>query len=98
MLRRCEMCDQAGAPRAGQTKLKRLLVEDRLVTLCPDHAARVSQADVTSLEALRALCKEPEGRRSLLSRRSPLDRRVFPARPEGRRRADGRRETDKRLP
>ncbi len=39
--------------------------------------------------------KETDGRRSLVTRRSPVDRRVFPPRPEGRRLAVGRRTIDR---
>jgi hypothetical protein len=51
-------------------------------------------ADTKSLDVLRELFQEPEGRRSFVDRRSPLDRRLFPPRPEGRRASAGRRSED----
>jgi hypothetical protein len=70
-----------------------VLIGDRIVALCADHADQVQGARAASVEELRALFREPSGSRSLLPRRSPLDRRVFPARPEGRR-TRGRRAGD----
>jgi hypothetical protein len=69
-----------------------MLVEDRLVRMCEEHAARFRLSGAGTLASLRALFPEPDGRRSLLERRAPLDRRAFPARPEGRRRGGGRRD------
>ncbi len=77
-----------------RSRLRRVLLGDRIVALCETHAEQVQQASPDRIEALRALFPEPGGRRSVVSRRSPLDRRVFPPRPEGRRRSDGRRGTD----
>lgn len=74
--------------------MRRLLIEDRIVALCNDHADAATREGVESLEELRALFAEDQGRRSLVDRRSPLDRRMFPPRPEGRRRSFGRRTTD----
>jgi hypothetical protein len=65
------------------------------VELCAEHAEAARAASVETLSELKALFPEPTGKRSLVDRRAPLDRRVFPPRPEGRRRApDGRRATD----
>jgi hypothetical protein len=98
MSRSCEVCDtmvkQGYAVRAHRSKLSRLLVGGRIVALCDSHAKRVRKADPPDEFALRELFPEPGGNRSLLQRRSPLDRRIFPARPEGRRRGDGRRNDD----
>lgn len=88
MSRKCEVCDTA----KGRTR--RVLVEDRIVALCEEHAATVQMSGVNTIEALRGLFAEPDGQRSRVERRSPLDRRIFPARPEGRRRGDGRRTGD----
>jgi hypothetical protein len=77
-------------------KLRRLLVGDRIVALCMRHAEAAEAFEAATIEQLRALFVEQGGRRSLLDRRSPLDRRVFPARPEGRRTAQGRRMSDER--
>ncbi|HWA73110.1 MAG TPA: hypothetical protein VG937_12265 [Polyangiaceae bacterium] len=96
MQRRCEICLSSSASSAGKTaqKLRRVLFEDRIVLLCDAHAERARGADAQSIAELRALFREAGGKRSLLSRRSPLDRRVFPARPEGRRGSMGRRADD----
>ena len=69
-------------------------MEDRLVSLCELHTVLFQSSGKTTLAELRSLFTEPNGRRSLVDRRAPLDRRVFPARPEGRRRAQGRRQSD----
>ncbi|MGC4090313.1 MAG: hypothetical protein QM756_21030 [Polyangiaceae bacterium] len=89
MIRRCEVCQAQG--EAGTGKLRRLLIGERIVALCASHAAQAEATDADSIEQLRATFPEPNGRRSLVDRRSPLDRRVFPARPEGRRAQAGRR-------
>ncbi|MFZ5890968.1 MAG: hypothetical protein ACOY0T_07950 [Myxococcota bacterium] len=96
MLRRCEICEASGEVNAAPGKLRRLLVGDRIVALCMRHAEAAEAFDAATIEQLRALFTEEGGRRSLLDRRSPLDRRVFPARPEGRRGGAGRRTTDER--
>lgn len=92
MSRECEVCSSP-KPKAGR-KLRRMLVGDRLVCLCDDHAKRVADAAPETPEQLLELFPEPGGRRSLLDRRAPLDRRIFPPRPEGRRHGDGRRRRD----
>jgi hypothetical protein len=98
MVRHCEICaalaPNPSAATAARSKLRRLLVEDRVVALCDRHANAAIESGVTSLAALRRLFPECSGKRSLVARRSPLDRRVFPARPEGRRRSLGRRASD----
>lgn len=90
----CEVCVRSGHAEAARGRIRRLLVGTRIVTLCASHAEHVERGAVTDFEALRALFPEAEGRRSLLERRAPLDRRVFPPRPEGRRRGGGRRSDD----
>lgn len=99
MARCCEVCAALGAGEPGggsaRPKLRRVLVEDRIVALCDVHADAVAEDGITTLAGLRGLFPEPLGRRSLVSRRSPLDRRVFPVRPEGRRRSFGRRADDR---
>jgi hypothetical protein len=92
MSRTCEVCCTLGS--SAKTKVRRILVAERIVALCEDHAKAAKDAEPGSVPELRALYAETSGRRSLLSRRSPLDRRVFPARPEGRRGSDGRRAED----
>jgi hypothetical protein len=69
------------------------LVHERIIAVCDDHALLASGA--RSIEELRGLFIEGRGRRSLVDRRSPLDRRLFPPRPEGRRaKPQGRRKSD----
>lgn len=98
MQRFCEVCANLQGPRppasAGTKRLRSVLVENRLLCLCEQHAVLFRASGKTTLEELRALFHEPDGQRSLLSRRAPLDRRVFP-RPEGRRGKDGRRHDDR---
>lgn len=85
---------QAGEPAPAGGKMHRVLLGDRVVALCHEHAAATRQRKVDSVAELRDLFTEMPGGRSLVDRRSPLDRRVFPPRPEGRRRAAGRRTSD----
>ena len=82
------------ATTSAPQKLRRVLFDGRIVALCDEHARLARSASVETISELSRLFTEAEGRRSLVPRRSPLDRRVFPARPEGRRAALGRRGTD----
>jgi hypothetical protein len=88
MSRACEVC-------SSKLRIRRVLVQDRVVALCDEHAAEVRVSGASTLEALCALFPETGGQRSRIDRRSPLDRRVFPPRPEGRRRSAGRRAHDR---
>jgi len=88
----CEICS-VGSTGQGRA-VTRVLIEDRIVALCDDHLAEVERAGVERLSQLFELFPEPTGQRRAPERRSALDRRIFPARPEGRRRGEGRRETD----
>lgn len=74
--------------------MKRLVVDGRILALCEPHWREARAAGVATVAGLRALFHEAIGARSLVPRRAPLDRRIFPPRPEGRRRAEGRRSTD----
>lgn len=99
MARPCEICQGLAVAKGDpsvtrRTRLRRILLGDRIVALCDAHADEVRAAAPARIDELRALFFEPGGRRSVVSRRAPLDRRVFPPRPEGRRRSDGRRATD----
>jgi hypothetical protein len=94
MERRCEVCVNHPEAAKSRGKLRRVLVEMRVVALCEEHAEIVARSGVETLAELHALFPEPGGARSLIARRAPLDRRVFPPRPEGRRRNSGRRATD----
>ncbi len=91
MSRTCEACGQA--PK-GRSRIRRVLVNERIVALCDVHAAEFQLSGASTLDELRALFPEPGGKRSLIQRRAPLDRRIFPPRPEGRRMGDGRRNDD----
>lgn len=82
-----------GSEQPGE-RTRRVLIEDRLLSLCDEHAAEIQLHRVDSIAELRELFRERYGNRSLVLRRSPLDRRVFPPRPEGRRLSDGRRASD----
>jgi hypothetical protein len=84
----------ASEHRPKATKLRRLLIEDRIVALCESHAAKVREKAPGSIGELRRLFPEQKGKRSLIGRRAPVDRRIFPARPEGRRATSGRRSGD----
>jgi hypothetical protein len=94
----CEVCARgsrvAGSVKPGAKRLRRLLIDQRIVALCDSHATAFNDAGGSSLTDLRKLFVENEGRRSFVDRRAPLDRRLFPPRPEGRRMAQGRRGTD----
>ncbi|HEY3497482.1 MAG TPA: hypothetical protein VGK73_22450 [Polyangiaceae bacterium] len=89
----CEVCEALGRPGSGRAK--RVLVGERLVALCASHARVASSLPVAGVEELRRVFRESGGKRSLVERRQALDRRVFPARPEGRRRNGGRRASDR---
>ncbi|HEY0469047.1 MAG TPA: hypothetical protein VGC79_32865 [Polyangiaceae bacterium] len=99
MTRKCELCatlkTRLSAAEHQSAKLRRVLVEDRVIALCAAHAEKVKQHLPATLTALREAFSERHGQRSLLERRSPLDRRAFPPRPEGRRASDGRRAGDR---
>jgi hypothetical protein len=86
--RACEICGAAAAAASSLTDGM------RRIFLCRAHAESARTAGATSLDALRALFVEADGRRALLARRAPRERRMFPPRPEGRRVARGRRSTD----
>lgn len=88
----CEICSTLGQAQKGAGK--RVLVGERLVTLCATHARVVPTLPPAGIDELRRVFRERGGNRSLLDRRQELDRRVFPARPEGRRHAGGRRAGD----
>lgn len=98
MTRKCELCaalkTRISGAEHGAVKLRRVLVEDRVIALCGAHAEKVKLRAPATVAELRAAFTERSGQRSLLSRRAPLDRRAFPARPEGRRASGGRRASD----
>ena len=98
MAKQCEACASLGRDGESSKKggrIRNLLVEGRLVLLCDMHAEQVHGAGLENVNQIRNLLTEPVGLRSLMDRRSPLDRRIFPPRPEGRRHTMARRTTDK---
>jgi hypothetical protein len=99
MARRCEVCESlstfAGIPVPPE-KPRRLLLGDRIVALCALHGPELRRRGASTLDELRAQFQEPEGERSLVERRTPIDRRVFPPRSEGRRGSGGRRASDRK--
>jgi hypothetical protein len=98
MTRPCEICTgtflSGGKVPTSAGPMRRLFVEGRIVALCPEHAEAALAEGVERVQDLCASFREASGARSLIDRRSPLDRRLFPPRPEGRRRGRGRRDTD----
>jgi hypothetical protein len=94
MARRCEVCESLSPEAPPARRLQRFLLEARVLTLCAEHAHAFREQRPDTLAGAALLFVEPDGKRSLLQRRAPLDRRQFPMRPEGRRRAAGRRATD----
>jgi hypothetical protein len=100
MSRKCELCptvktrNSASEHGAKAVKLRRVRVEERVLALCERHATRVRELNVATMEDVRKAYREQNGKRSLVERRAPLDRRAFPPRPEGRRMPRGRRASD----
>src|SRR4051812_46167638 len=99
MTRKCELCPavttrHSAVEQKPKLKLRRVLVEDRGLVLCERHAEKVRALVPVTLAELRRAHVEQRGKRSLLERRTPLDRRAFPPRPEGRRASSGRRAGD----
>ena len=100
MSRKCELCPavktrlSAAEQNPKPTKLRRVLIEDRVLALCERHAEKVRAQGFETVLELRRAFPERGGQRSMLERRATLDRRAFPARPEGRRASAGRRASD----
>jgi hypothetical protein len=90
-VKRKRVCEICGAAASASSCL-----DDgaRRIQLCLAHVQSARDAGAGSIDALRALFVESEGRRTLLARRAAHERRLFPPRPEGRRLARGRRKTD----
>lgn len=93
MLRPCEICCQGPAQKEAESCIY-VLIENRVVALCEAHAKAVKKARIKTVAALEALFHETTGARSKLPRRAAQNRRLFPPRPEGRRKSDGRRWSD----
>lgn len=89
-------CAVCGGGDTNGTGMSRVVIQGRSLALCRTHASTVVMAMPKTFEDLRALfagvtLDEP---RSSSDRRAPLDRRMFPPRPEGRRLGIGRRAAD----
>lgn len=82
-------------PVISSGPIRSVLIEDRVVALCNVHADEVLAEGLETIASLRAHFAESGGKRSLVPRRAPLNRRIFPARPEGRRLGTGRREGER---
>ncbi|KYF73630.1 hypothetical protein BE15_18550 [Sorangium cellulosum] len=114
---RCAVCEdreldsREGVPSGdarARTRMARVVIQGRSLSLCRSHAATVAAAMPETFEEMRELFvglqrggPPAQGdtsveRRSPIPRRNPEDRRVFPPRPEGRRLGVGRRATDPR--
>lgn len=89
--RACEVCSVAGVEQPSSAQF---VSSERCVWLCEAHAEVARLEGVTTLDELRSLFREPRGQRCVLPRRADEERRVFPPRPEGRRRGPGRRRAD----
>jgi hypothetical protein len=75
--------------------MSRVTIQARTITLCREHASDVARRMPKTWDELRAIFTDVSERRSLIPRRVTADdRRVFPPRPEGRRRSSGRRNID----
>jgi hypothetical protein len=94
MARRCEVCESLSPDAPPVKRLQRFLIEGRILALCAEHAHTFREQRPETLDGVSQLFREETGKRSLVSRRAPLDRRQFPMRPEGRRRTNGRRAAD----
>jgi hypothetical protein len=94
MARRCEVCENLTPDAPLTRKPHRFLVEARVVALCAEHAFTFRERRPDTLQGVAELFREESGKRSLVSRRAPIERRQFPMRPEGRRRSGGRRAGD----
>src|SRR5689334_20853048 len=96
-----DACAVCGAYESHGTGMSRVVIEGRALCLCRPHAATVVREMPATFDEMRELfigaymdVNALDERRSPITRRDPLDRRVFPPRPEGRRLASGRRASD----
>jgi hypothetical protein len=96
MSRGCEICRSlaasTGALVTSQKSVTfRVLMSDRLLVLCAEHAAEVENTRANTLDELRGRFLEPfPGQRSLIPRRSVYEQRNTPPgqRSPGRRAGD----------
>lgn len=97
-----DCCAVCGGNEIFSGGMSKVVVEGHALELCRTHAATVVAAMPETFEQLRALfvgvsleARVERERRSPIERRDADDRRVFPPRAEGRRRAPmGRRAGD----
>jgi hypothetical protein len=93
----CEVCSSlaqaiGGWVPAGGTSVYRVVVPERVLALCEEHAQKVQDCRPTSLEELRGRFLEPfPGQRSLIPRRAQVYAAGSPVEKRHRR---GRRTTD----
>jgi hypothetical protein len=92
----CLVCIARGATkRPNPNRISRVTIQSRSVMLCREHAGLVAINMPKTWDELRALFGGSADRRSPIPRRTEYDdRRVFPPRPEGRRKSYGRRRLD----
>jgi hypothetical protein len=92
----CVVCTSRGATKVpNPNRISRVTIQARTVTLCREHAGLVAIHMPKSWADFRAIFVGSVDRRSPIPRRVENDdRRVFPPRPEGRRRPYGRRVVD----
>ena len=94
----CVVCRASGrSVRHPPSRMSRVTVEARSLSLCREHAGQVAIHMPKTWEDLRTLFAFGSEKRSPVPRRHEYeDRRVFPPRPEGRRLSFGRRNNDPR--
>jgi hypothetical protein len=92
----CLVCTARGSTkRPTPSRISRVTVQSRSLMLCREHAGLVAINMPKTWDELRAIFGGSIDRRSPIPRRVEYDdRRVFPPRPEGRRRTHGRRRLD----
>jgi hypothetical protein len=92
----CLVCTARGAAkRPVPSRISRVTIQCRSLMLCREHAGQVAIHMPKTWEDFRAIFVGSVDRRSPIPRRIDYDdRRVFPPRPEGRRKSYGRRNVD----
>jgi hypothetical protein len=92
----CLVCTARGVSRRpSPNRISRVTIQSRSVMLCREHAGLVAIHMPKTWDELCAMFSGPVDRRSPIPRRTDYDdRRVFPPRPEGRRKSYGRRRFD----
>jgi hypothetical protein len=101
MVSECEVCSNLSKSTGAlvtsrQNKVFRVVVTERVLALCEEHAREVQDCQASTFDELRSRFLEPfPGQRSLIPRRARL--RAAQA-PIDHRRSPGRRETDQRDP